>query len=143
MSEHNNPEQKYSKEVRELMEMNEIDKEFAKSISEQFKTSEWEAIARVNSIKRFSLVCNGKLKKESFLTAIDLIAAGLVVPTFGSSLDYPLINFIMQFEAEATESEAKGNKNCRLDINTECNGKKYCVSILRKKDADAIKAKGE
>lgn len=141
MSEHKSPEQKSAAYARDLMKTTEIDMDFAKSISNQFKCNINEALARVNNMKRFALLYGNALDKSRLATVIDIMAAGVIVPTNGSELDFPLSSFIARFEVEATANEANGHKNCRLDINADYLGKKYCVSILRKKEADAIKAK--
>jgi len=135
MGEHNTPVKKAEATLRKVYQLDESEKSFAKTIVENFKCDETEAEHRVMLCKRFVLE-NKQYPTYAIKNGIDLIAAGIVVPTSQKNEDRPLSDFAMLFETEARKHPK--SKQLRLSLRLNAGGDTVRVIVMREKFAQKL-----
>jgi len=132
MGEHKLPLQQLKTKVRKVYQLDESEKEFAKKIADNFKCDMIEAEQRVLMVKRFVLE-HRTLQKEVMQAGVDLISAGIVVPTSSNHTDYPLSAFALLFESE---SRNRGDSpNLRLSMRLNAGGEDVRLIVMKEKAA--------
>lgn len=123
--------------IRKAMEITDEDKNFIRTICEEFNVSEFEATNRVQMIKRFSLVNAPKMKHDNLVSVIDLIASGKIIPTDTLfDFDQPLSAYLTMFETKENEVDKERKNGLVMNVSVNFFGNKFSVSIARDKNED-------
>jgi len=135
------PEKVAESNERKVYKLDEKELEYAKTLMGTFQIDQTEAEQRTLMVKRFvlehgSLKSNKRLDMKLVEAAVDLISAGLVVPTSQHKEDYPLSAFALLFEAESRNKPK--SKFLRLSFKMKAGGDEVRVIVMQDKYAEKV-----